>query len=111
MPKSGDVVVVDFVGATGIKRRPAVVLSTELYHAYHPDVILGTLTTQIHAAKTPTDYILQDWKIAGLRAPSAFRAYIGMALASAVKVIGHLSDRDWQEVQIRLKLALAILDD
>jgi hypothetical protein len=31
-----------------------------------------------------------------------------MYLASIVKVIGHLSDRDWQEVQARLKLALAV---
>lgn len=108
MPKPGDMVVVDFVGATGIKRRPAVVLSTDLYHARHPDVILGALTTQLYAATTPTDYTLQDWAAVGLHAPSAFRAYMGMALASAVKVIGHLSDRDWQEVQARLKLALAM---
>jgi mRNA interferase MazF len=29
---AGDVIVVDFPGVTGIKRRPAVVLSSELYH-------------------------------------------------------------------------------
>ena len=31
--KSGDVVTVDFHAVTGIKRRPAVVLSSEIYHA------------------------------------------------------------------------------
>ena len=108
MPQPGDVVVVDFVGATGVKRRPAVVLSSDLYHVHHPDVALGTVTTQVSAATTPTDYVLQDWSAAGLHAPSAFRAYIGTYLASAVKVIGHLSDHDWQEVQSRLKLALAV---
>ncbi len=108
MLQPGDIVVVDFVGATGVKRRPAVVLSTDLYHAHHPDVVLGTLTTQVSAATTPTDYVLQDWSTSGLHAPSAFRAYMGTYLASAVTVIGHLSDRDWQKVQARLKLAVAV---
>ncbi len=31
MPEPGDVVTVDFVGATGIKPRPAVVVSSRLY--------------------------------------------------------------------------------
>ncbi|MBI3949209.1 MAG: type II toxin-antitoxin system PemK/MazF family toxin [Acidobacteria bacterium] len=75
MTRPGDVVVADFVGATGLKRRPAVVVSTDLYHAHHPDVMLGALTTQVSAATTPTDYVLQDWSAAGLHAPSAFRAY------------------------------------
>lgn len=35
--KSGDVVTVDFPAVTGIKRRPAVVLSSETYHANRPD--------------------------------------------------------------------------
>jgi len=109
MLQPGDVVVVDFIGATGVKRRPAVVLSTDLYHAHHPDVLLGALTTQMGAAATPTDYVLQDWSAAGLHAPSSFRAYVGTYVASAVKVVGHLSDRDWQEVQVRLKLAVAVL--
>ncbi len=108
MLQPGDVVVADFVGATGMKRRPAVVLSSDLYHAHHPDVMLGVLTTQLGAAATPTDYVLQDWSAAGLHAPSAFRAYVGTYAASAVRVIGHLSNRDWQEVQARLKLALAV---
>jgi len=108
MPQPGDVVVVDFVGAMGVKRRPAVVLSTNLYHAHHPDVVVGVLTTQVSAAITPTDYVLQDWSRAGLHAPSAFRAYVGTYLASAVTVIGHLSEHDWQEIQTRVKLALAV---
>lgn len=102
-----DVVVADFVGVTGVKRRPAVVLSSDLYHAHHPDVVLGALTTQVSAAMTPTDYVLQDWSTAGLHAPSAFRAYVGTYLASAVTIIGHL-DRDFKEVQACLKLALAV---
>jgi mRNA interferase MazF len=60
MLQPGDVVVVDFVGATGVKRRPAIVLSSDLYHTHHPEVVLGVVTTQVGAATTPTDYVLQD---------------------------------------------------
>lgn len=103
----GDVVTANFVGATGTKRRPCVVVSTHLYHKHHPDVLLAVITTQLQAATTPTDYILQDWAAAGLNSPSAVRTYLGTRLTSQVSFVGQLSDRDWQEVQARLKLALA----
>ena len=95
MADPGDVVTVDFVGATGTKRRPAVVVSSALYHQHRPDLVLGVLTSQVSRATTPLDYLLQDWASAGLRQPSAFRAYFGMATPAAVRVIGHLSARDW----------------
>src|SRR5579862_2684494 len=90
MPKAGDVVLVDFVGATGVKRRPAVVVSSDTYHAHRPDVVVCLLTTQLAAATTPTDYALQDWRAAGLHAPSAFRVYIGTRLSQEAEVVGHL---------------------
>jgi mRNA-degrading endonuclease toxin of MazEF toxin-antitoxin module len=108
MPTAGDVVLVDFPGATGVKRRPAVVISTDTYHAHRSDVILCLLTTQFRAAMPPTDYLLQDWSAAGLHARSVFRVYIGTRLAGEVQVIGRLSDRDWREVQARLRLGLAV---
>ena len=87
MIKGGDVVTVDFRGATGVKRRPAVVVSSDEYHTRRPDVVLCVLTTNVASAKSSLDYTLQDWAGAGLHAPSAFRAYFGMALPSAVKPI------------------------
>src|SRR5688572_614904 len=107
MSTPGDVVTVDFAGATGIKRRPAVVVSSDLYHTQRPDLILGSLTTNVAAANSSTDCLLQDWAVAGLRSPSAFRAYFGMAVPAAVRVIGRLSDRDWQAVRDCVKLAFA----
>ncbi|WP_448564286.1 type II toxin-antitoxin system PemK/MazF family toxin [Trichothermofontia sp.] len=43
---ASDVVTVDFPGITGTKRRPAVVLSSAVYHAHRPDVIIGLITLQ-----------------------------------------------------------------
>lgn len=56
----GDVVTVEFPGVTGVKRRPAIVVSTNMYHRSRPDVILALLTSQVADATAPTDYILQD---------------------------------------------------
>ena len=72
----GDVVAVNFPGVTGIKRRPAVILSSAVYHASRPDVIVGLITSQTAAAIGSTDYLLQDWAQAGLRVPSAFRSFL-----------------------------------
>ena len=83
MANPGDVVTVDFPGATGVKRRPAVIVSTAAYHAARPDVILGLLTTQTAKAIGPTDYLLQDWAAAGLHNPSVFRAFLATLAASS----------------------------
>jgi mRNA interferase MazF len=106
----GDVVTVDFPGVTGIKRRPAVILSSVIYNTNRLDVIAGLLTTQTTVLGV-TDYILQDWATAGLRVASVFRSFIVTLPPSAnLVLIGHLSERDWQEVRACLKVALADLE-
>jgi mRNA interferase MazF len=106
MLKAGDVVTVDFPAAGGIKRRPAVVLSSETYHRQRPDVILGILTSNVAMASAASDFAIQDWQAAGLRVPSAFRTYLGMAVSTAVRRVGRLSTRDWQGVKECLRQAL-----
>lgn len=103
----GDVVTLALSGAVDNKRRPAVVVSTRLYHAHRPDVVVAVRTTQIGKATAPTDYLLQDWTQAGLRQPSAFRSYIVTAHHDDMRLIGHLSPRDWQGSQACLHLGLA----
>jgi mRNA interferase MazF len=107
----GDVVTVDFPGVNGIKRRPAVVLSSLTYHSLRPDVIIGLITTQ-SAGLGSTDYPLQDWRLAGLRSASIFRSFIvTLPRSTNFIVIGHLTERDWKEVRNCLKIALADFDD
>lgn len=108
MVKPGDVVTVDFPGVLGIKRRPAIVVSTDVYHTTRPDVVIGLLTTKTTEATGPTDYILKDWSAAGLRSSSAFRVFLATLPATNIVVIGHLSERDWKEVQARLRTALSV---
>lgn len=107
----GDILVVDFPGVTGIKRRPAVVLSSNLYHSSRPDMIVGLITSRTAGALSPTDHELQDWDQAGLRVPSSFRSFIvTLPPAPQQAVIGRLSERDWQAVRACVKKAFVSLD-
>jgi len=87
-----------FPGAETTKARPAVVLSTELYHRHRPDVILGLITTQRPQHMAPADCELRDWKQAGLHQPSFFRLFPVTLPQRDVRLIGRLSDSDWESV-------------
>jgi mRNA interferase MazF len=102
----GDVVICAFPGAHVVKSRPAVVLSTEVYHFNRPDVILGLITTRDPQPPSPTDCEIRDWQQAGLRVPSYFRLYVVTLLQRDVRVIGKLSDFDWRTVRGRFQLGL-----
>jgi mRNA interferase MazF len=104
--RPGNVVIVDFPGAMGIKRRPAIVISTSTYHAERPDAILATVTTQVSKATSKTDYVLQDWEEAGLKKPSAVRSYIGTRSLDELTIIGELTANDWAGVQKIIRLAI-----
>jgi mRNA interferase MazF len=105
-PRSGDVVVVDFPGVAGIKRRPAVVLSSDEYHNVRPDAT----TSRTSAPLGPTDHLLRDWAEAGLHAPSVFRCFLVTLPRPAQQiVIGHLSSADWQAVCACVKRSLTPL--
>jgi mRNA interferase MazF len=103
----GEVIWIDFPGVVQTKPRPAVILSSAAYHATRPDIIIGLIASQISKATSPTDFLIQDWKAAGLRLPSAFRAFLVTLPQSAIaSTVGTLSVTDWNQVMERMKLAL-----
>lgn len=97
--KPGDVVVGVLEGAVQTKVRPAVVIASATYLTERPDVLVGILTTRSPKPASSSDYSLQDWQAAGLRAESHFRAYVLTVHRSELTIIGHLSDRDWNNVK------------
>jgi mRNA interferase MazF len=106
---SGDVVWVEFPGVVQTKRRPAVVLSSTTYHSTRPDIIVGLVTSQTTKSNAPTDFLIRDWRSAGLRVPSSFRAFIVTLPQSAVvSTMGNLVPADWTEVVARVKLAIQL---
>jgi len=102
------VVVGVLVGAQETKVRPAVVIASATYLAERSDVLVGILTTKLPKAPSSTDHILLDWRSAGLRAESCFRAYVLTTHGSELTVIGHVSARDWESVTARVRAAFAV---
>ena len=106
--KAGDVVVGVLVGAHETKVRPAVVIASATYLAERPDAVVGILTTKLPKPPGTTDHVLVDWRSAGLRAESCFRAYVLTAHRSELTVIDHLSARDWDAVRTCVRVAFAV---
>jgi mRNA interferase MazF len=99
LSKPGDVVVVDFPGVQGTKRRPAIIVSSDEYHRTRPDVIIGIITSQLPGSPGPTDHILGDWRIAGLNKPSAFRAFlVTLPRIAILAPIGRPTPADWTAI-------------
>jgi mRNA interferase MazF len=106
-----DVILVPFPFSdlTTTKVRPAVVVSSDLYHSTEPDLLLAALTSRAEAATGPFDYPLNDWRAAGLRFPSALKpVLVTLDPARVVHRIGALSAADLAQVDERLRRALAL---
>ena len=100
--RAGDVVLVPFPYRDRLaeRARPAVVVSTVQYNR-QGDVVVAAITS--HAGRTSTDFVLTDWAGAGLKVPSTVRMLLATVASSLILLhIGHLTDRDWGEVQSRL---------
>ena len=52
--KFGDIVLVPFpfTGQSSVKKRPAVVISSDAYHRERPDIIIMAITSQVRPAQT-----------------------------------------------------------
>ena len=106
--KPGDVVVGVLAGAVETKVRPAVVIASSTYLVEHPDVLVGIHTTKLPKTTTSSDCVLIDWHLSGLRAESYFRAYVLTTHCSELTIIGHLTDRDWNQVKACVRAAFAL---
>jgi mRNA interferase MazF len=109
----GDVVLIPFpyTDLSASKTRPAVVVSSGLYHRTRPDVLLAYVSSQVSKAHSVLDYVLADWSLAGLPKPSFVRPKIAAVEPSlVVHQVGRLSVRNRLEVDRRLRLALALTE-
>lgn len=107
----GDVVLIPFpfTDLSATKTRPAVVVSSAVYQSVRPDLLLAYVSSQISQAVSPIDYILRDWQQAGLLKPSFVRPKVAaIEPALIVHQVGQLSERDMDEVDRRLRTAMAL---
>ena len=98
--KKWDIVLVPFpyTDLSSSKKRPAVVISPESYNQ-GLDVMLLFLTSNLNADQKEGDYILTEWKRAGLPKPSLTRMKI-MTLDRdfILKKIGAIASQDTLEI-------------
>jgi mRNA interferase MazF len=101
-------VAVRFSDGSGAKIRPAVVLSTDAYHAQRSDAILVSLTTNV-ASRRIGDHRLRDWKASGLPRPSLAKASLETIQRSAFRrTIGTVSDRDLAAIEQGVRAVLGL---
>jgi mRNA interferase MazF len=104
----GDVILVTFPfsSAAGTNDRPALVLSTDVYHDDWDEILVVALTARPPKTSRPSDYLLQDWKQAGLTHPSWMRSHLATIHRQLVRCkLGQITLGDWQGVEQSLRAA------
>jgi len=102
----GDIILVPFpfTDQSTTKKRPAVVISSEIYNTERPDLIIMAVTSQIKPAHIIGEVIIKDWQEAGLLKPSAIKPVITTIEKSLViKIMGQLKELDQKPLQESLK--------
>lgn len=98
----GDVVLVPFpfTDQTTNKKRPAVVISSDVYNAEYPDRILMAITSQVRSSQKTSDIIVTDWRAAGLLKASMIKPVITTIEKQLIlKKLGRLQDIDIQSLK------------
>jgi mRNA interferase MazF len=111
--RRGDVVLIPFpyTDLSASKTRPAVVVSSDIYHATRAELLLAYVSSQISQANPTIDYVLADWADAGLLKPSYVRPKVAAVEPTlVVHRVGALSARDLLEVDRCLRRAMALVE-
>jgi mRNA interferase MazF len=105
----GDVVLVPFpfTNQTTSKKRPAIVVSSELYHNQRMDLILIAVTSQIKPTQTFGEVIIQGWQAAGLLKTSLMKPVL-MTIENdlVIKPLGTLQKLDLNALEKLLQEVL-----
>ncbi|MGG6265403.1 type II toxin-antitoxin system PemK/MazF family toxin [Leptolyngbya sp. AN03gr2] len=105
----GTVVLVPFpfTDQTTTKKRPAVIVSSALYHQQHPDLILMAITSQTKPTNKIGEAAIADWQSAGLLKPSVIKPILTTIEPKLVlRTLGQLSQSDQQILQQILQTIL-----
>jgi mRNA-degrading endonuclease toxin of MazEF toxin-antitoxin module len=101
-------VAVRFSDGSGIKQRPAVIVSVEAVHASRADALVVPLTTNL-AGRRFGDHPLLDWAAAGLPRASLAKGIIETVdRTTFVRSLGPLTDRDMAELEASLRDVLGL---
>lgn len=108
-PGRGSVVLLPFPFAelTATKVRPAVVVSSDLYHREEPDLLVVPITSNIQAHGGRLDTRLENWREAGLKAPSVVKSCLATLSPDLIRnQIGQLHSSDLARLDQAISLSL-----
>lgn len=108
--KRGDLVLVAFVFADekGVKKRPALVISSESYHDHRQEIVVAAVTSNIDRI-LPGDYVIRDWAAAGLPLPSVVSGIVRTIKREMVlRRIGALPSPERRAVDRHLRASLSL---
>jgi len=108
--KRGDVVLVTFVFAdeTGVKLRPAVIVSSEAYHNGRDEVIIEAISSRTDRV-LPGDHLIQEWQRAGLLFPSVATGIIRTIKQNMVtRKLGSMPSPEMKVIDDSIRLALGL---
>lgn len=106
----GSIVLVGFLfpDQRGVKRRPAVVISSGAFHQGRQEVIVSAITSNVTRV-LPGDTVLKDWTAANLLRPSVATGIIRTVKRNTLlRQLGSLSMDDLQGLDGNLSLALGL---
>ncbi len=109
--KRGDIVLVPFPFSdqTFIKKRPAVVISSDVYNSHSLDIIIMAVTSNLKNYIMTNECEIKDYSSAGLLKPSIIKSAVSTIDKSLVlKKLGNLSSGDLDSLNKILRELLAL---
>lgn len=106
----GEVVLVNFQFSdeSGVKQRPALVLSTDRYHHGRQEVIVAAITSNVRRLLIG-DHKIRAWREAGLLYPSVVTGVIRTVKQNMIsRRLGMIAAADLEAVTHKLRAVLAL---
>ena len=98
----GDILLVPFpfTDQTSVKKRPAVIISSNQYNSCKSDIIIMAITSQFNSSGNFGEMKINDFSSAGLLKPSVVKPVITTIEKSLViRKLGKLNDLDCRNLQ------------
>lgn len=105
-----DVVLVSFIftDETGVRQRPAVIISSDAYHRGREEAIIAAITGRTDRILVG-DHLISDWQGAGLLFPSVATGIIRTVRQDMIaRKLGAMPNGDMQAIDSKLRTALGL---
>jgi len=109
--KKGEIVLVPFPFSdrSKMKKRPAVVISSDDYNKQSYDIIIMAITSRISKKPQTGECIITDWNRCGLLKPSVIKpAVTTIENTIVIRTLGTLSTNDNNSVNETIRLLLGL---